>query len=218
MEILTNIFFWLFAGGTLGALVSVRLARRFQERAAFAEYPEDQEKFEFRTKIFYVIFAVFLLAGLSGPGVSAFQFISGRGGLALPQVLTENPGSAPTAESASTPESTEPAPEPTQTGSVAETTTTEDLPEPAATPTNPPGVLGPRVIGNTEYQGANMRAQPSVDAPILAKLRNGTEVLMLDSPSQEGDGFVWHRVQLEDGTTGWVVKWYLLEEPLEFNP
>ena len=138
----------------------------------------------------------------------------------MPQLFAEGADPTPPSDQAvfQTDEPPDMTPEATATGMAATQALSEVEPTPTPGPTFPPVVPGVRVIGNTNYQGANVRQGPSLNAPIVAKLINGTEVLLLDTASQEADGFTWQRVLLENGTTGWVVGRYLLEEPLEFNP
>ncbi|MEJ7901711.1 MAG: sortase, partial [Thermomicrobiales bacterium] len=56
--------------------------------------------------------------------------------------------------------------------------------------------------------GVNMRAEASTDAEVVTVLASGTAVTITGG-SQEANGFVWWPVQLEDGTTGWVVEDFL---------
>jgi hypothetical protein len=56
--------------------------------------------------------------------------------------------------------------------------------------------------------GVNLRAEPSVSADVVTVLSQGT-TLSITGGSEEGDGFTWWPVELEDGTTGWVVEDFL---------
>ncbi len=56
--------------------------------------------------------------------------------------------------------------------------------------------------------GVNMRSDASTDADVVTVLAAGT-VVTITGGSREGSGFVWWPVQLEDGTTGWVVEDFL---------
>lgn len=54
----------------------------------------------------------------------------------------------------------------------------------------------------------NMRSGATTDAEVITVLSAGT-VVTITGASQEGSGFVWWPIQLEDGTTGWVVDDFL---------
>ena len=61
------------------------------------------------------------------------------------------------------------------------------------------------IISTTEGDRLNMRSDPSVSASIVARLENGTQVVLLDGPIA-GDGFTWWQVRINTGLTGWVVE------------
>jgi hypothetical protein len=61
------------------------------------------------------------------------------------------------------------------------------------------------IISTTEGDRLNMRSEPSVSASIVARLENGTQVVLLDGPIA-GDGFTWWQVRINTGLTGWVVE------------
>ncbi|MDX1414103.1 MAG: hypothetical protein R3293_07920 [Candidatus Promineifilaceae bacterium] len=65
------------------------------------------------------------------------------------------------------------------------------------------------VVANTDDLGVTVRGGPSTRNVALTVAAEGTYMLVLDGP-QEGDGFSWWQVQLEDGVEGWVVSNYLI--------
>lgn len=56
--------------------------------------------------------------------------------------------------------------------------------------------------------GVNMRADASTDADIVVSLAEGQEVTVTDGPRDAG-GYTWWRVQLGEGTEGWVAADFL---------
>lgn len=66
-------------------------------------------------------------------------------------------------------------------------------------------VNGVAIISTTEGDRLNMRNQPGFAGSIVARLENGTQVVLLDGPIA-GDGFTWWQVRLNTGLTGWVVE------------
>lgn len=56
--------------------------------------------------------------------------------------------------------------------------------------------------------GVNVRSDATTDAEVVSVLAAGT-VVTITGGSQEGSGFVWLPIQLEDGTTGWVAQDFL---------
>lgn len=107
----------------------------------------------------------------------------------------------------------------TQTPTVTPTldpNTPTPTPAPSATPTQGPSptpTLPPGVIINTADLGANIRSEPSVNAPVLAFLEEGSSVLLRQIDNVNADGFEWRAVQLLDGRTGWVVSRYVTAAP-----
>lgn len=80
------------------------------------------------------------------------------------------------------------------------------LPEATPTPTGSRITVGSVVVVNT--RGANwlaMRVAPGKDARILHRYPPGTRVKVLDGPVVR-DGYVWWRVEDEDGTAGWMAE------------
>lgn len=70
------------------------------------------------------------------------------------------------------------------------------------------GVLAEGGQATVGTDGVNMRADASTDAEVISVLGAGTAVTITGA-SQEANGFVWWPIQLEDGTTGWVVQDFL---------
>ena len=64
------------------------------------------------------------------------------------------------------------------------------------------------VVANTDGLGVTVRGGPSIRNVALLVAEEGTILLILDGP-EEGDGFAWWQVQLQDGTEGWVVEDFL---------
>ncbi len=64
------------------------------------------------------------------------------------------------------------------------------------------------VVANTDGLGVTVRGGPSIRNVALLVAEEGTSLLILDGP-EEGDGFAWWQVQLQDGTEGWVVEDFL---------
>jgi Bacterial SH3 domain len=66
-------------------------------------------------------------------------------------------------------------------------------------------INGVAVITTTEGDRLNLRSQPELAGSIIARLENGTQVVLLDGPLAN-DGFTWWQVRLNTGLTGWVVE------------
>ena len=68
---------------------------------------------------------------------------------------------------------------------------------------------GQRVqIVGTGAEGIRFRSGPGTDYLTLSILLDGAELLVLDGP-EEGDGFTWWRLEMEDGTIGWAAEDWL---------
>ena len=83
---------------------------------------------------------------------------------------------------------------------------------PTVTPTFTPSATAtatPRTAVLTYPFGTNLRAEPSLEAEVLAILPTDTVVVLLDG-LVEADGFVWQEV-LVDGQSGWLSAEFLLE-------
>lgn len=59
------------------------------------------------------------------------------------------------------------------------------------------------VVANTAGIGVSVRGGPSTDNIRLLTADEGTVVLVLEGPVENGD-FLWWQVELPDGTAGWV--------------
>lgn len=89
-------------------------------------------------------------------------------------------------------------------------------PAPSATPTQGPSptpTLPPGIITNTANLGVNIRTEPSVNAPVLAFLEEGSSVFLRQVDTVNANGFEWRAIQLLDGRAGWVVSRYVEVEP-----
>ena len=123
--------------------------------------------------------------------------------------LTFTPGPTPTATF--TPTFT-PTPVPTDTPMPTVLPTETPTQTPTVTPTFTPSATPtatPRTAVLTYPFGTNLRAEPSLEAEVLAILPTDTVVVLLDG-LVEADGFVWQEV-LVDGQSGWLSAEFLLE-------
>lgn len=91
---------------------------------------------------------------------------------------------------------------------------TTDTPPPSAPPPKTPEVSQPAAQRTAEIipSFVNLREGPSMGSKIVKVLKKGTKVTVL----QEKSG--WLRVQLEDGTEGWVAKAMTSEGAQPKNP
>lgn len=64
---------------------------------------------------------------------------------------------------------------------------------------------GTAVVTTTEGDRLRIRPTPSLGFEPIAFAENGTQVTILDGP-RSGDGFIWWRVRLPNGTEGWAVE------------
>lgn len=64
-------------------------------------------------------------------------------------------------------------------------------------------------VANTDNIGVSLRGGPSTDNVRLVLIPEGTAILVTGGP-QEGSGFIWWQVQLDDGTEGWVAGDFLI--------
>jgi len=216
MAFVTNPFFLVFFGGILAAYIAFRLARNAGEGQLAEIEEKPHRKFLIRRRLFSILGVLFLLVGISGLGITGLDFYLQNRSLFsianLQRIVSPNAITATTSVAMTrspTPASTH-TPSPTRTPRQTLTLT-----QAAGTPEPPGEFSGQRVIGNTNYQGLNVRQDPTTKARIVARLVNGTVVFVLDEPPVEADGFTWQHIELVDGKTGWVVSRYLLEAPLE---
>lgn len=64
-------------------------------------------------------------------------------------------------------------------------------------------------VANTDNIGVSLRGGPSTDNVRLVLIPEGTAILVTGGP-EEGSGFIWWQVQLDDGTEGWVAGDFLI--------
>ena len=204
VEILSSIYLWVIVVCVIGGYVALRIASSNRDKAAFADYQQEPEKFILRARISYAVFVVFLLALIGSLGIVVFQVLQiTRPAFPLPFLqseATEAVATEPTAE-------TQVAPTPT---AMTRTATPGPTRTPTASATPTLSAFVPAVIGNTDFQGANVREGPSLGAAVMAKLQNGTEVFLTDRGTVAEDEFVWQQILLEDGSVGWIVAWFLI--------
>lgn len=105
-----------------------------------------------------------------------------------------------------------PSPMPTQTPVMP---TPILLPTVTAIPTPDPAVAPAEVtpgfyarVANTEGFGVTIRGGPSTSNVAITVAQEDTVMLVLDGPA-EGNGFLWWRVRLADGTEGWAAAEFL---------
>jgi hypothetical protein len=82
---------------------------------------------------------------------------------------------------------------------------------PAPTPTITLQANGSAVIGGAEGSPVRVRVQPGTDQRIVARLKEGTIVHILEGP-QQAAGLAWWRIE-RGGTRGWVAAPYLQPAP-----
>lgn len=73
---------------------------------------------------------------------------------------------------------------------------------------NPRGSLlvnGVAITNTTGGDRLNMRDDPSLSSNIIARIEDGSRVVLLDGPIA-ADGFVWWQVRLSTGLVGWMVQ------------
>lgn len=82
--------------------------------------------------------------------------------------------------------------------------------------TEPPAVteMGPGatvVVQNTLGAGLNLRAEPSTGARLVTNVKEGAKLTVLEGP-EEGNGYVWWKLQTGDGQEGWGAEdWLVLK-------
>lgn len=110
-------------------------------------------------------------------------------------------------------------------------TATPIIPTPTAIPTLTPSPTPDRLIApeeiiggffaqvaNTDDVGVNFRNGYGRSNELITVLDEGTIGLVIDGPIEE-DGFIWWRIELEDGIRGWIVEQYLAPagQPLDWR-
>lgn len=142
-----------------------------------------------------ILLGIVIMIGISGVGASFGAQI------ALP---TPIPTSTPTQTQTLTPTSTPIAPTatPTQTLTPVPPTATPTSTY-TITPTATPIIA---IVNAGEGGGAFLREEPSIQAPSIRVLPNGTPLQVLpDDPVQEGGG-VWIHVSTLEGQEGWILQ------------
>jgi len=111
-----------------------------------------------------------------------------------PEGMAEQPKPA---SKPSTQETATPPPSPREP-----TTTTDTTTPPSSPPPKTPEASQPTVQRTTEIVPSfvNLRGEPSMDSKVIKVLKKGTKLTVLE----EKGG--WLRIQLDDGTEGWVGK------------
>ncbi len=205
LDIFRNVYSWAFIGSLAGVFLTLRLANLNRDKAAVVDFPENPEKYIVRSRVFTGFAVIFLLGVLAGLVVVVYDVLP-----LINSNLSLNPSEAAAVESVT--------PEPTATQIVIVQPTVENLtptstPEPTRTagPANPaiPEQIGPAEIGNTNFQGVNVREEPTVSSDIVTKLANRTVVEVLDEPAVDADGYHWRMVKLENGKVGWIAQQFL---------
>jgi hypothetical protein len=106
-----------------------------------------------------------------------------------------------------------PSPIPSPTRAVP---TPTPIPTLTASPTPVPGVAPPELIigfyaavANTDGIGVSVRGGPSTDHIRLLLAPEGTLGQVIGGP-EEGGGFIWWQLRLDDGTEGWIAADFLV--------
>lgn len=80
--------------------------------------------------------------------------------------------------------------------------------------TAPPTEIRPGVevvVEGTAGAGLNLRAEPSTSGQVVANVREGTVLTVLDGP-QEANGYTWWKLRTPDGKEGWgAAQWLTLK-------
>lgn len=87
----------------------------------------------------------------------------------------------------------------------AAATVSTATPVPSPTPTPQAAIaVGQMVrVSGTDEEGIRFRSGPGLDYATLDILHEGVRLKVLEGPEQ-ADGFVWWRLEMEDGTVGWA--------------
>jgi hypothetical protein len=65
------------------------------------------------------------------------------------------------------------------------------------------------MVANTDDIGVSLRGGPSTDNVRLLLIPEGTPILVTGGP-EEGNGFIWWQVRVDDNTEGWVAGDFLV--------
>lgn len=71
-------------------------------------------------------------------------------------------------------------------------------------------------VANTDGFGVTVRGGPSTSNVAITVADEGVLLFVLDGPT-EGDGYLWWKVRLEDGTEGWAAGDFLAPAPSPDN-
>ncbi len=123
-----------------------------------------------------------------------------------PTPTREIPVTAPDAE---TPVPDQPTPTALPTTTPSPTETTVPSPTPTIVVRNPLTIGEPARI--TVVGGLNVREQPTVTSPPITLLAQGKRITVLEGPVSS-DGYIWWRVDDNQGTVGWVAGGQGLED------
>jgi len=211
IQIVTNYYFWLTVLGLIGTWFAWKKADKNRTRAAFADTANEKKRFRRRAVTSRITMVLFILIGLQAAALFVMQVL----GRDIPVNL---------AIFASLPDLSQVFPEATETAMPEETVIPTALPsqspqestsspEPTIAVSPTPVRLAQVAVGNTNFRGVNLRAEPGLSGKILAKLPNGTVLIVIDLPTELADGYNWQRVETLEGVQGWVVEDFLL--PIE---
>jgi len=64
-------------------------------------------------------------------------------------------------------------------------------------------------VANTENVGVSLRGGPTTDNVRLELVPEGAFLFVIDGP-EEGSGFIWWQVRIEEGTEGWVASDFII--------
>ena len=120
-------------------------------------------------------------------------------------IATADAANAVVATITAGPTSTAPA---SEGGEVSGETGGETGSEGTAPTTSSLAVGGNAVVSGTDGLGVNLRESAGTGAAIIQILQDDQPLSVIGGP-QEGEGYTWWQVQLEDGTQGWMVQEFL---------
>lgn len=208
IEILGSIYFWIFIGSLLGGLLTLRMANSNRDLAAFADFPDKPEKYIFRSRIFYllsILFSLAVLFGLVVTGVQVFRVVQPEFSFDISDI---------SAAVERTPVPTGTTLEAEETAAIVEDISESPTPDATSIPTPTPGAeegtIAIAVIGNTNFQGVNVRSDPSLSSEIVSRLSNQTKVFVFSEPIINADNYNWRKVRLESGEIGWIAEPFLI--------